>query len=121
MKIIDMSSVVSSDTLCCYASITGQYNYFKIDEDDLLDVSENGAPLIVADRIWQSTANNLVIPDGLVCDVEWFTDFEEGLIVTKGCLSGEGIKDLIESPDCHATAIKVTGKQDGYRYEWEGE
>lgn len=107
-----MTPVVGSDTLC--QIFNGACSFWKIPgsfDSDELNFS-------VAENIWQSTANNLVIPEGLVCDVQYL-DMDNIPVPVLGVNSGEHLNGIIQTiPLSH---IKVTGKQDGYRYEWESE
>lgn len=113
-KVIDMSKVVGTDTLCEFSkpSKQGIIRYYSGKSIEQMNV-----PFKVAEDIWQSTANNLVIPDGLIVDFEYF-DYVEGLCA-KSSFPSENIREY----QCHfdVTAIKVTGVQEGYRYAWEAE
>lgn len=127
-KVIDMSQVVGSDTLCVpragffldhddvdehIGSRVFYSNYIREDEDEW-DISN----IEVAEGIWQSCANNLVIPDGLVVDVQYLHS-DGYLRIKKNVKSGEW---LIGFSVTHIlTAIKITGVQEGYRYAWVAE
>jgi len=114
-KVIDMSKVVGTDTLCELANDDG--NLFKLDDATSIVINEHGETyhLQIAEGIWQSTANNLVIPDGLVCDLTKIGSSGETHIAT-GILS-----EHIDLSYVEVVAVKVTGVREDYRYAWEAE
>jgi len=102
-KIIDMTQVIGTDTLCENHSSIENGKYF------MMQSYQADYSIRIAEDIWQSTANNIVITDGFICDIQ---------------INGVNCQNLVKSQNLkyipYVSAIKVKGKQEGWRYDWEG-
>ena len=108
MKIISMKSVVGSDTLCVSRT---HRDCFTLNEP-IYEKVLSSQQIEVKQDYWMSTANNLVIPEGLVCDIR-FIHPVFGLIFKYGIPS----HSLFLYKNTVATRVAYT--QEGYCYEWE--
>lgn len=119
-KTIDMRACIGSDTLC---ALNGHLDFFFLNRDitDILMDDDNFCNVQVAQDIWQSTQNNIVIPEGLICDVEYV--YGGYLQIDKSVNSHDlDIQDEyyfnIEG-EHEITAIQVTGIAEGWAYAWQ--
>lgn len=135
-KKIELTSCVGSDTLCYFwdcdntidDSVMG-YGYLRqilrLDFGLLLYEAETEGgyrydSCKIAENTWQSTANNLVIPDGLVCDLE-FHCYDTDAVET---ITGIPTEDLTQLDDEQnnrwfrgsVLSIKIVGLADGWSY-----
>ena len=119
-KTIDMSVCIGSDTLCEYGKQAN--GYFKLEDYD----PQYGQPSIyqtarfsrgqVAQNEWMSTSNNIVIPEGLICDVQYIDVELQDIATYSGLNSSDAdFKKQISS----FLAIRVTGIAEGWSYAWQ--
>lgn len=74
----------------------------------------------IAEQIWQSTANKLVIPYGLVCDIE-FHCYDSDAVETITGIPTEALTQLDDEQNNRwfrgsVLSIKIVGLADGWEY-----
>lgn len=117
LKTVDMSVCIGSDTLC---GMNGHRDIFFLDEIEagILKEEDIFNEIMVFENKWQSTANNIVIPEGLICDVG-FIGLNGYITEVSSVTSGSHLDSVKLMHE--VTAIRVTGLAEGWRYEWMGE